>query len=178
MILREVQKEDKYEILEVYKEYLNSELVPGIDRFEGIRNLEHLSNLSFEEWLNELEKFKDENKLEPNFSPQTTYVALVDNDIVGLINVRWKPVPTLLNHGGFIGYGVRPSKRGKGYASKMLELALKLISKEQYEKILITCKDFNIPSKKVIERNNGKYENSYYDENTGYTYLRYWIDIR
>ena len=35
MILREVQKEDKYEILEVYKEYLNSELVPGIDRFEG-----------------------------------------------------------------------------------------------------------------------------------------------
>ena len=83
-----------------------------------------------------------------------------------------------MNHGGFIGYGVRPSKRGKGYASKMLELALNLISKEQYEKVLITCKDFNIPSKKVIEKNNGKYENSYYDNSTGYTYLRYWIDIK
>lgn len=178
MILREVKIEDKDEILKIYQEYLSSEIIPGVDRFEGIRNLEHLSNLTFEEWINELEKNKDETKLNPNYSPQTTYVAIVDNDIVGLINIRWKPVSTLLNYGGFIGYGIRPSKRRMGYASKMLELALSLISKEQYEKVLITCKDFNIPSKKVIEKNNGKYENYYYDKNTEYTYLRYWIDIK
>ncbi len=45
------------------------------------------------------------------------------------------------------------------------------------EKILITCKDFNIPSKKVIEKNNGIYENGYFNKEDGYTYLRYWITI-
>lgn len=178
MILREVEKEDKEEILNVYNEFINSELIPGIDRFEGIRNLGHLEELTFEEWLEELEKYKDEKRLPDNFAPQTTYLAIENNKIVGLINIRWKAVPALLNHGGFIGYSIRPSERGKGYGSEMLKLALQLIPKNVYEKVLINCKDFNIASKKIIENNNGIFENTYYDEKNNYTYLRYWIDIK
>lgn len=177
MILREVKKEDKEEILKMYDEFIDSELIPGIDRFEGIRNLGHLDELTFEEWLEELEKNKDEKQLPDNFSPQTTYLAIENNKIVGLINIRWKAVPILLNHGGFIGYGIRPSERGKGYGNEMLKLALMLIPKDVYKKVLITCKDFNIASKKVIEKNNGVFENIYYDEKNDCTYLRYWIDI-
>ena len=44
--------------------------------------------------------------------------------------------------------------------------------------VLITCKDFNIPSKRVIEKNGGIYENSYYNEEDKYTYLRYWINLK
>lgn len=177
MILREVQKEDKKEILEIYNEYLNSELIPGIDRFEGIRNFQNLSNLSFEEWLEELKKYKDETKLPENFSPQTTYLAIENNHIVGLINIRWKAVPVLLSKGGFIGYGIRPTERGKGYGNEMLRLALNLISKDKFKKVLVTCKDFNNASKKVIENNNGIFENTYYDEESKCKYLRYWINI-
>jgi len=178
MILREVQREDKDEILSIYNEFINSELIPGIDRFEGIRNLGHLENLTYEEWLEELEKYKDETMLPDNFSTQTTYLAIINNKIVGLINIRWEAVPILLNHGGFIGYSIIPSERGKGYANEMLKLALNLISKDVYDKVLITCKDFNIPSKKVIEKNNGVFENTYYDKENDCTYLRYWIDIK
>ena len=56
-----------------------------------------------------------------------------------------------MTFGGLIGYSVRPSQRGKGYASEMLKLALDKFKNTNIENILITCKDFNIASKKVIE---------------------------
>ena len=84
-----------------------------------------------------------------------------------------------MKYGGFIGYSIRPTERGKGYATEMLKLGLQKFKEMDHkrERILITCKDFNIPSKKVIEKNNGIYENSYYNEDDGFTYLRYWIKI-
>ena len=45
-------------IIEMYDEYMMSELIPGIDRFEGIRDFEKLEKLSFEDWINDLEKNK------------------------------------------------------------------------------------------------------------------------
>ena len=38
MKLREPKIQDKEEIMKMYEEYINSELIPGIDRFEGIRD--------------------------------------------------------------------------------------------------------------------------------------------
>ena len=40
MELREVTKQDKEKIIEMYDEYMMSELIQGIDRFEGIRDFE------------------------------------------------------------------------------------------------------------------------------------------
>ena len=84
-----------------------------------------------------------------------------------------------MNYGGFIGYSVRPTERGKGYATEMLKLGLHKFKEidNRRERVLITCKDFNIASKKVIEKNNGAYESSYYNKEEGYTYLKYWIEI-
>lgn len=78
---------------------------------------------------------------------------------------------------GLIGYSIRPSQRGKGYASEMLKLALNRFKNTNTEKILITCKGFNLASKKVIEKNGGVFENTYTNQEDGYTYLRYWIKI-
>ena len=176
MILREIQKQDKQAVLDMYQEFMNRELIPGIDRFEGVRNLEHLGNMSFEEWLEELGLNKDKAKLPPSFSPQTTYAAVVNNKIVGMVNVRWELVPVLLNLGGLIGYSIRPAERGKGYGTEMLRLSLKIMN--NFDKVLVTCKDSNIASKRVIEKNNGVLENSYFDKDSGCTFLRYWIKLK
>ena len=56
MKLREVTKQDKEKIMEMYEEYMLSELIPGIDRFEGIRDFEKIRELSFEEWVENLDK--------------------------------------------------------------------------------------------------------------------------
>lgn len=176
MVLREVTNQDKDKIIEMYEEYMLSELIPGIDRFEGIRNFEKLEKLSFDDWMDDLEKNKYEENLPESYSPHTLYLAINDNNkIVGAIGIRWKQVPVLMTFGGLIGYSIRPSQRGKGYASEMLKLALEKFKNTDIENILITCKDFNIASKKVIERNGGIFENTYNNADDGYTYLRYWI---
>ena len=62
MKLREVTKQDKEKIMEMYEEYMLSELIPGIDRFEGIRDFEKLNKMSFNEWIEDLEKNKAEKQ--------------------------------------------------------------------------------------------------------------------
>lgn len=177
MELREVTKEYKEEIIEMYDEYVISKLSPGIDRFEGIRDFEKLEKLSFNDWINYLEKNKYEENLPKAYSPTTLYLAINDSKIVGAIVIRWKAVSALMTFGGLIGYSIRPSQRGKGYASEMLKLALDKFKNTNIKKVLITCKDFNIASKKVIEKNGGIFENKYFNVEDGYTYLRYWINI-
>lgn len=55
MKLREVTKQDKEKIIGMYNEYMLSEPISGIDRFEGIRDFEKLEKLSFDDWLEDLE---------------------------------------------------------------------------------------------------------------------------
>jgi len=159
MQLREADVNDKEAIIQMYNEYMKSELILGIDRFEGVRDFEKLSQLNFTDWLADLKKNKHEENLPETYSPHTLYLAINDkNEIVGAIGIRWKQVPILMTYGGLIGYSIRPSQRGKGYASEMLRLALEKLKNTDVDKILITCKDFNLASKKVIEKNGGIFE--------------------
>lgn len=177
MELREILKEDKSEILKIYNEYTNAEPIQGIDTFEGIRNFEHLQNMNFEEWYQELQDNKNKEKLPKEYSTQTTYLVVENNEIIGILNARWDKVPVLMLFGGLIGYSIRPKYRGKGYANEMLKLGLDKFKEKGINEILISCKDFNIASKKVIEKNNGIFEREYYNKDEGYNYLIYIIEI-
>ena len=82
----------------------------------------------------------------------------------------------LFNYGGHIGYGIRPSERNKGYGSMILILGLNETKKIGINKVLITCLNDNIFSKKIIEKNGGILENIVqYDSGL---MCRYWIDLR
>lgn len=131
-------------------------------------------------WLEKLEKDKKQPVTEERVPAETYFLVRKEDDkIIGMINIRLALNEEFKKLNGNIGYCIRPTERGKGYATEMLKLGLKKFKEidPKRERILITCKDFNIPSKKVIEKNNGIYENSYYNEDEGFTYLRYWIKI-
>ena len=177
MKLREIIRADKEEILKIYSEYINAEPIEGIDIFEGIRNFEHLECMKFEEWYEELENNKNKDKIPKEYSTQTTYLVIEDNEIIGILNARWEKVPTLMLFGGLIGYSLRPKYRGKGYANEMLKLGLDKFKEKSINEILISCKDFNIASKKVIEKNNGIFERNYYNKDDNYNYLIYTIKL-
>lgn len=102
---------------------------------------------------------------------------LVENDkILWAIQIRHSiDHPRLIEVGWHIGYGIRPSERGKWYATEMLRLWLLEAQKLGLEKVLITCHEDNIPSAKVIENNGGVFER--FAQRDGKQYKRYWINM-
>jgi predicted acetyltransferase len=115
---------------------------------------------------------------ERGFVPSTLYFLIgEDKKIYGALHIRHELNDYLLNYGGHIGYGIRPSQRKKGYATKMLSqsLSLPIIKKLGIKKVLITCDKTNIASAKTIINNGGILENEVMED--GEMTQRYWIDI-
>ena len=96
--------------------------------------------------------------------------------ILGMINFRhYLKEGYLAEHGGHIGFGVRPSERRKGYAKAMLTLCLEECRARKLDKVLLTCDITNEGSCKTIKACGGKFERlaitgSEVDE-------RYWIAL-
>ncbi|SRR3712207_882751 len=110
--------------------------------------------------------------------PDSTYFCLDEdiNTIVGAVNIRHYLNEHLLNVGGHIGDGIRPSMRNKGYGSAMLTLALNECKKLGIHKVLLVCDKSNIASAKTITNNGGILENEVQDK--GNFMQRYWISIK
>lgn len=107
-----------------------------------------------------------------------TYRWIIEGErYVGAIAFRHYLTPYLLNSGGHIGYGVRPSDRGRGAATWALrEVCDRLSVQGEPERVLLTCDDANEASARTIERCGGVLE----DVRTGTDgrdFRRYWIGI-
>lgn len=128
-------------------------------------------------WNNQ-KKNKHQELIKPEYSPQTIFGVFDDNKLVGGFNLRHIIKGDLIHHGGNTSYLIRPSERKKGYGTIMLGLALKKVREIGLEKVLISCREDNVGSAKVIEKNGEIYENNYYDEKLDETYKRYWIYLK
>lgn len=125
-----------------------------------------------------LEHFEQSEKHpKPEHVPATAYFALDKerNIIVGAVCIRHYLTEALLNSGGHIGDGVRPSERRKGYATEMIGLALNICRNMGIDKVMMSCRKDNIASKKSIMKNGGVYD---CDISDGEEILeRYWIEL-
>ena len=134
----------------------------------------YLESSGYEEWLDEiryLEFNSDSSKVSAS-----TFFMVDDNDfIVGMVNIRHTLNDKLLFHGGNIGYSIRPTERGNGYAKIALFLALKECFSLGLTRVLITAEDNNVPSYRTIEALGGVMENKVLDD--GKYFRRYWIDV-
>jgi len=112
------------------------------------------------------------------FVPATTLWAYDEerNIIIGAVNIRHYLNDALLKNGGHIGDGVRPSERKKGYATKMISLALEECKKLNINRVLMVCDKDNIGSAKSIINNGGILENEILNED-GTIEQRYWIEL-
>lgn len=98
------------------------------------------------------------------------------NILLGAVNIRHSLNDHLLQFGGHIGDGIRPSERRKGYATEMIRLSLTECRKLGIDRVLMVCDKANIGSAKSIIKNGGILENEFTDEN-GKTHQRYWINL-
>jgi predicted acetyltransferase len=85
------------------------------------------------------------------------------------------PHDFLLRAGGHIGYGIRPSARGRGLATWALGQVLSKATALGLDRVLITCADGNVASARVIERRGGVLEDVR-DTELGRT-RRYWVTL-
>ncbi|PEX90680.1 GNAT family N-acetyltransferase [Bacillus cereus] len=109
--------------------------------------------------------------------PDSTYWLVTDdNRIVGAVNIRHSLTDHLFNAGGHIGYGIRPSERRKGYATKLLELSLEKTKELNIKKALVVCDEVNTASEKTILHNGGLRDKDYTEED-GNVVRRFWIEL-
>lgn len=134
--------------------------------------------MTVEEYLQCCCEMTDPKKVGPGLVPQTIFWMLDANGLaVGMVRMRHCLNDKLRIHGGHIGYFVRRDRRGRGYASEALRLALVELRKLGEKRALLTVDPDNIPSIKVIESNGGKFENLGIDPDSGKAARRYWIEL-
>lgn len=160
----------KDQIMEYRKEFIDNN--ESMDGTSDLRNAK-----SFEEWNNNIVDNMNEKTVRKGFVPSNIYIAISKDDecLIGMIDIRHRLNDYLLNYGGHIGYSVRKSERQKGYATEMLELALRECEKLGIKKVLLTCDKDNIASEKTIIKNGGILEDEVQEENT--VVQRYWINL-
>ncbi|GAB6596847.1 GNAT family N-acetyltransferase [Bacillus cereus] len=115
--------------------------------------------------------------LPDSWVPDSTYWLVTDhNRIVGVVNIRHSLTEHLFNAGGHIGYGIRPSERRKGYATKLLALSLEKAKQLNITKALIVCDEVNTASEKTILHNGGVRDDDFIEED-GNVVRRFWIEL-
>ena len=100
-----------------------------------------------------------------------------DNKIVGTINVRWNLSEEMLQFGGHIGYGIRPTERRKGYNKINLYLGMIEAKKVGLEKVMLDCDVNNLGSDKTLKALGGKLERTEIDPSDGILTNVYWFDV-
>ena len=129
-------------------------------------------NFSYEDWLESNQNQEMGINLSEGWVPAIQLVAFSGKgQALGFLNLRLRLNNFLLEKGGHIGYSIRPSERGKGYAKETLRQGLQLAKAKNIKKALVTCSVNNPASRAVILANGGLLE----DVRNGVE--RYWIEV-
>ncbi|GIO36805.1 GNAT family acetyltransferase [Paenibacillus antibioticophila] len=117
-----------------------------------------LRSSDFEEFKQKLKKNDDISNginLKEGLVPQTIYWFYDHDRPVGYGKLRHKLNEKLLEHGGHIGYVIRPTARNRGYGKQALTELVKQAHLMGIKEILLTCDEANTASKRIIEFNGG-----------------------
>lgn len=109
-------------------------------------------------------------------SHSTYWLVRESNQVVGVSNIRHSLTPTLQRDGGHIGYGVRPTARGNGYGTAILQRSLAAAARLGIARVLVTCAKHNAPSARAILRNGGVFASEEFLPERREIVQRYWIE--
>lgn len=162
--------------LKALNEYKTDTAKFGLDSMRQL--LKIVEEGKFDEWL---EKVKNNDlgiNLPDGYISNTKYWLLDDSEYIGSFTLRHDINENLMKWGGHIGYIILPSKRGKGYAFKGLQLVLKEAAKRGLRRVLITCNTENGTSFAVINKAKNMYGGEQIEDSVldGFSEHRVWIN--
>ncbi len=165
MILRRPTLADKEAVLEMMAEFEQTQSAHDGGFWDA-------ENFVYEDWLESNQNQEMGINLPEGWVPAIQLVSFdVAGQALGFLNLRLRLNDYLLENGGHIGYFVRPSERGKGYAKESLRQGLQIAKEKNIKRALVTCSTENPASRAVILANGGVYE----DVRNGTE--RYWIEL-
>lgn len=146
------------------------------DRSEGgFDRLEMLFS-DADEYFDWVERFAHDEDLPNGWVNMSHFIFFAGSQLVGTSRLRHRLSAVLELDGGHIGYHVRPSLRGRGYASEILRQTLKEAGRIGIPKALLTVATTNAPSIRVVEKNRGLFDREVRSPRSGETMRRYWVD--
>src|ERR1043166_4024106 len=115
-------------------------------------------------------------ELPDGFVPHSTF-WLVRNgtEVLGVSNLRHRLTDALRAEGGHIGYGIRPSARGQGFATQLLRRTLDRAWAIGIEEAWLTCGKGNLASVRTILHNGGVLVSEEFMASRGEVIQRYKI---
>ncbi len=122
---------------------------------EGVNGLhKYLDN--YEEWLEKIDKESTQeatNRVVPN---DTIFIYREsDNRFVGVVNLRKELNDRYKSFGGNAGISIRPTERGKKYASTVLYGTLKFFNNLGVKHIMLDCDEKNVASSSSLKALGG-----------------------
>jgi predicted acetyltransferase len=120
---------------------------------------------------------KDPTTAPPGVLPYEDFWLMEQDIWIGLLTLRCHINAQFFHAGGHIGYVVRPAKRRCGYGTVLLRLGLDKARERGLQRVLLTCDETNIGSRKIIESNGGQLENAVVVAGQAAQKLRYWISL-
>ena len=131
----------------------------------------------FEDLIARLAAAKEPANAPPGELPYEDFWLMDGDEWIGKLTLRTTINAKYLHAGGHIGYEIRPSKRRHGYGTILLRMGLEKACERGLYRVLLTCDETNIGSRKVIENNGGQLENAVQVEGQTALKMRYWINL-
>lgn len=131
-------------------------------------------------FIKSLKKARNGLDLKKGQVPYTVYWLIDGKKFIGTLRLNKKLNKRLRIRGGNIGYVIRPTEIRKGYGKEILRLGLLKARIQGLKKVYIDCRENNVASKKIIEKNGGIFIKRKKDKNkkSNPASLHYYFDLK
>jgi predicted acetyltransferase len=131
----------------------------------------------FDAFLEKLAACSRGEGIPEGFVPHSTFWLLHGREVVGVSNVRHRLTEALRANGGIIGYSVRPSARGRGFARALLRLTLDRARGLGLSEAWMTCAKSNAASARTMLANGAVLVSEAFIESRGEIVQRYLVSL-
>jgi predicted acetyltransferase len=129
----------------------------------------------FSKWLESVADARAGTHVAPGWVPASFELAVVGGRVAGRLSVRHVLNDFLLRQGGHVGYCVLPQFRGQGIGKRLLHRGLEIALAQGIARVLVTCDEDNVASRRIIEGAGGVYESTYAGSGQRAPIRRYWF---